>query len=123
MQSIGLSVEEIAIVYLALPLTTFLAPPVSGTYYCINYIVNIIIHTIVLLFNYPIDLFKFGSIGFLVDKFGQYKPVLFISLALNAIFHHSLMLIPQMETPGAISSAYVMRHPESGKVDVLKTLK
>lgn len=32
MQSIGLSVEEIAIVYLALPLTTFLAPPVSGTY-------------------------------------------------------------------------------------------
>lgn len=30
MQSIGLSVEEIAIVYLALPLTTFLAPPVSG---------------------------------------------------------------------------------------------
>jgi len=33
MQSIGLSVEEIAIVYLALPLTTFLAPPVSGTSY------------------------------------------------------------------------------------------
>jgi len=33
MQSIGLSVEEIAIVYLALPLTTFLAPPVSGTFY------------------------------------------------------------------------------------------
>lgn len=85
MQSIGLSVEEIAIVYLALPLTTFLAPPVSG---------------------------------FLVDKFGHYKPVLFISLALNAIFHHSLILIPQMETPGAIPSAYVMRHPESGKVDV-----
>ncbi|XP_050532954.1 uncharacterized protein LOC126900957, partial [Daktulosphaira vitifoliae] len=85
MQSIGLSVEEIAIVYLALPLTTFLAPPVSG---------------------------------FLVDKFGQYKPVLFISLALNAIFHHSLILIPQTETPGAIPSAYVMRHPESGKVDV-----
>ncbi|XP_050430525.1 uncharacterized protein LOC126839310 [Adelges cooleyi] len=85
MQSIGLSVEEIAIVYLALPLTTFLAPPVTG---------------------------------FLVDKFGQYKPVLFISLALNAIFHHSLILIPQMETPGAVPSAYVMRHPESGKVDV-----
>lgn len=32
MQSIGLSVEEIAIVYLALPLTTFLAPPVSGSF-------------------------------------------------------------------------------------------
>lgn len=31
MQSIGLSVEEIGVVYLALPLTTFLAPPVSGT--------------------------------------------------------------------------------------------
>jgi len=61
------------------------------------------------------------DLGFLVDKFGHYKPVLFISLALNAIFHHSLILIPQMETPGAIPSAYVMRHPESGKVDVIKT--
>jgi hypothetical protein len=30
MQSIGLNVEDIAIVYLALPLTTFLAPPVTG---------------------------------------------------------------------------------------------
>lgn len=36
MQSIGLSVEEIAIVYLALPLTTFLAPPVSGTFTAIT---------------------------------------------------------------------------------------
>lgn len=60
------------------------------------------------------------NLGFLVDKFGQYKPVLFISLALNAIFHHSLILIPQMESPGAIPSAYVMRHPGSGKVDVIK---
>ncbi|KAI5748763.1 hypothetical protein M8J76_001727 [Diaphorina citri] len=85
MQSIGLNVEDIAIVYLALPLTTFLAPPVTG---------------------------------FLVDKFGHYKPVLFISLALNAIFHHSLLLIPQMETPGQMPAAYVMRHPESGKVEI-----
>lgn len=38
MQSIGLSVEEIAIVYLALPLTTFLAPPVSGTYNLIKWV-------------------------------------------------------------------------------------
>ncbi|XP_065202542.1 uncharacterized protein LOC135832927 [Planococcus citri] len=85
MQSIGLTVEEIACIYLALPLTTFLAPPVTG---------------------------------FLVDKFGHYKPVLFISLLLNAIFHHSLMLIPQMETPGQIPPAYVMRHPQHGKVEV-----
>ncbi|KAL1464353.1 hypothetical protein WDU94_004007 [Cyamophila willieti] len=85
MQSIGLNVEDIAVVYLALPLTTFLAPPVTG---------------------------------FLVDKFGHYKPVLFISLALNAIFHHSLLLIPQMETPGQMPAAYVMRHPESGKVEI-----
>lgn len=55
-----------------------------------------------------------------MDKFGQYKPVLFISLALNAVFHHALILIPQMETPGTLPSAYVMRHPESGKVDVYK---
>lgn len=32
MQSIGLTVEEIAIVYLALPLTTFLSPPVTGVF-------------------------------------------------------------------------------------------
>ncbi|CAB0019753.1 unnamed protein product [Nesidiocoris tenuis] len=30
MQSIGLTVEEIAIIYLALPLTTFLSPPITG---------------------------------------------------------------------------------------------
>lgn len=57
-------------------------------------------------------------IGFLVDKFGHYKPVLFISLIMNAVFHHSLMLIPQMETPGKIPPAYVMRHPLNGKVEV-----
>lgn len=30
MQSIGLTVEEIAIIYLALPFTTFLSPPITG---------------------------------------------------------------------------------------------
>jgi hypothetical protein len=40
MQSIGLSVEEIAIVYLALPLTTFLAPPISGTCNCFKLLVT-----------------------------------------------------------------------------------
>lgn len=30
MQSIGITVEEIAIIYLALPFTTFLAPPITG---------------------------------------------------------------------------------------------
>lgn len=30
MQSIGLTVEEMAMVYVALPLTTFLSPPVTG---------------------------------------------------------------------------------------------
>lgn len=54
----------------------------------------------------------------MVDKFGHYKPVLFVSLLFNAIFHHSLMLIPQMETPGKIPPAYVMRHPQHGKVEV-----
>ncbi|XP_034239545.1 uncharacterized protein LOC117644314 [Thrips palmi] len=85
MQSIGLTVEEIAIVYLALPLTTFLSPPVTG---------------------------------FLVDKMGNYKPVVILTLVLNAAFHHSLLLIPAMETPGVMPPAYVMRHPVTGKVDV-----
>jgi MFS_1 like family len=30
MQSIGLTVEEISIIYLALPFTTFLSPPLTG---------------------------------------------------------------------------------------------
>lgn len=85
MQSIGITVEEIAIIYLALPFTTFLAPPITG---------------------------------FLVDKFGKYKPVIVLSLLLNALFHHSLMLIPQQEIPGSVPAAYVMRHPTTGAVEV-----
>ncbi|XP_055593474.1 uncharacterized protein LOC129744793 isoform X2 [Uranotaenia lowii] len=85
MQSTGLTVEEIAIIYLALPFTTFLSPPITG---------------------------------FLVDKFGRYKPVVIMSLLLNALFHHSLLLIPQQEIPGKVPEAYVMRHPETGNVEV-----
>ncbi|KAF6212821.1 hypothetical protein GE061_010530 [Apolygus lucorum] len=85
MQSIGLTVEEIAIIYLALPLTTFLSPPVTG---------------------------------YIVDRFGHYKLVVILSLVLNGVFHHSLMLIPQMETPGDTPVAYVLRHPATGKVEV-----
>ncbi|XP_055856007.1 uncharacterized protein LOC129919182 isoform X1 [Episyrphus balteatus] len=85
MQSIGLTVEEIAIIYLALPFTTFLSPPITG---------------------------------FLVDKFGKYKPVVVMSLLLNALFHHSLLCIPQQEIPGVIPSAYVMRHPEAATVEI-----
>lgn len=33
MQSIGLTVEEIAIIYLALPFTTFLSPPITGKFW------------------------------------------------------------------------------------------
>ncbi|XP_058056912.1 uncharacterized protein LOC131208268 isoform X2 [Anopheles bellator] len=85
MQSTGLTVEEIAIIYLALPFTTFLSPPITG---------------------------------FLVDKFGRYKPVVIMSLLLNALFHHSLLLIPQQEIPGKLPEAYVMRHPLTGNVEV-----
>lgn len=85
MQSIGLTVEEIAIIYLALPFTTFLSPPITG---------------------------------FLVDKFGRYKPVVILSLLLNAVFHHALLIIPQQEIPGIMPSAYVMRHPDTGNVEV-----
>lgn len=41
-----------------------------------------------------------------------------MSLLLNAIFHHSLMMIPQQEIPGSVPDAYVMRHPETGNVEV-----
>jgi hypothetical protein len=85
MQSIGITVEEIAIIYLALPFTTFLAPPITG---------------------------------FLVDKFGKYKPVMILTLVLNAIFHHALFMIPQQEIPGTVPNAYVMRNPKNGNIDV-----
>lgn len=85
MQSIGLTIEEIALIYLALPFTTFLAPPVTG---------------------------------FLVDKFGKYKPVVIISFMLTAAIHHSLLLIPHQETPGLMPSGYIMRHPVNGDVEV-----
>ncbi|XP_021942576.1 uncharacterized protein LOC110841378 isoform X2 [Zootermopsis nevadensis] len=85
MQSIGLTVDEISMVYLALPLTTFLSPPITG---------------------------------YLIDKFGQYKFVMVLSLILNAAFHHSLLLIPHMETPGEMPSAYVTKHPETGQFEV-----
>ncbi|XP_072946601.1 major facilitator superfamily domain-containing protein 6-like isoform X2 [Epargyreus clarus] len=85
MQSIGLTVPEISFVYLALPFTTFLSPPITG---------------------------------FLVDRFGEYKPVVITALILNAGFHHSLLLIPHQETPGVIPSAYVMRHPIDKTVEI-----
>ncbi|XP_038207572.1 uncharacterized protein LOC119829246 [Zerene cesonia] len=85
MQSIGLTVPEISFVYLALPFTTFLSPPITG---------------------------------FLVDRFGEYKPVVITALILNAAFHHSLLLIPHQETPGVMPSAYVMRHPIKETVEI-----
>lgn len=53
-----------------------------------------------------------------MDKFGKYKPVVVMSLLLNAVFHHSLMLIPQQEIPGIMPAAYVIRHPGTGVVEV-----
>ncbi|XP_046804263.1 uncharacterized protein LOC124419343 [Lucilia cuprina] len=60
--------------------------------------------------------------GFLVDKFGKYKPVVVMSLLLNAIFHHSLLFIPQQEIPGVVPSAFVMRHPDSGDIELHNTI-
>lgn len=79
MQSIGLTIEEIAIIYLALPLTTFIAPHLTG---------------------------------FLVDKFGKYKPIIITSFVLNAAIHHSLLLIPHQEIQRVVPSGYVMRNEE-----------
>lgn len=61
--------------------------------------------------------------GFLVDKFGKYKPVVVMSLLLNAIFHHSLLFIPQQEIPGVVPSAFVLRHADSGDIEVSRTQK
>ncbi|RZC39487.1 uncharacterized protein BDFB_000239, partial [Asbolus verrucosus] len=85
MQSIGLTMEEIAMIYLALPFTTFVAPPITG---------------------------------FLVDKFGKYKPVVIISFILTAALHHCLLLLPHQETPGVVPSGYIIRHPRKNHVEV-----
>ncbi|XP_044256742.1 uncharacterized protein LOC123006376 [Tribolium madens] len=85
MQSIGLTMEEIAMIYLALPFTTFVAPPVTG---------------------------------FLVDKFGKYKPVVIISFILTAALHHCLLLLPHHEIAGVIPSGYIITHPKKGYVEV-----
>lgn len=53
-----------------------------------------------------------------MDKFGQYKPVVILAFILNAAFHHSLLLIPPMETPGEVPPAYIARHPVSGLMEV-----
>lgn len=85
MQSIGLTIEEISHIYMALPLTTFLAPPLTG---------------------------------YLIDKFGKYKPIVIVSFILTAAVHHSLLLIPHQETPGTMPAGYIMRHPKNGYVEV-----
>lgn len=85
MQSLGITVEEIAMIYLALPFTTFVAPPITG---------------------------------FLVDKFGKYKPVVIISFLLTAVLHHSFLFIPHKETPGVVPSGYIITHPRKNYSDV-----
>ncbi|XP_066158049.1 major facilitator superfamily domain-containing protein 6 [Euwallacea fornicatus] len=85
MQNIGLRMEDISIVYLALPLTTFLAPPITG---------------------------------FLVDKFGKYKPVVIVSFLLTAVLHHVLLFIPGQELPGVQPPGYVITHPKKMYVEV-----
>lgn len=44
-----------------------------------------------------------------------------MSLLLNALFHHSLLFIPQQEIPGIVPSAFVMRHPDTGDMEVSYT--
>ncbi|XP_058819540.1 major facilitator superfamily domain-containing protein 6-like [Topomyia yanbarensis] len=70
MQSIGLTVGEIATVYLTLLFTTCLSPPISG---------------------------------YIVDRFGRYKPVLLVCLVLNIVAHHSLDLIPRRQPFGLVT--------------------
>lgn len=85
MQSIGLTMEQIALIYLALPLTTFLSPPATG---------------------------------YLVDKFGKYKPVVITAFLLTAVIHHSLLLMPAQEVPGVVPDGYIIRHPKKMYVEV-----
>lgn len=72
-----------------------------------------------MIFQVLVSVIEF-VLGFLVDKFGHYKPVVLFSLILNLVFHHALMLIPQMEIPGEVPPGYILRHPTTEKVEVNK---
>ncbi|XP_056647706.1 uncharacterized protein LOC130452445 [Diorhabda sublineata] len=85
MQSIGLSMEQIGIIYLCLPFTTFIAPPATG---------------------------------YLVDKFGKYKQIVIGCFILTALLHHSLLFMPQKETPGTVPDGYIIRHPKKMYIEV-----
>ncbi|XP_076261099.1 major facilitator superfamily domain-containing protein 6-like [Rhynchophorus ferrugineus] len=85
MQNIGLKMEDISLVYLSLPITTFLAPPITG---------------------------------YLVDKFGRYKPVVIVAFLLTAALHHALLLIPGKELPRVQPAGYVFTHPKKMYVEV-----
>lgn len=113
MQSIGLSVEEIAFIYLALPFTTFIAPPITGKRNNKSFIIKALLSNFICNLNT-----YFPNSGFLVDKFGKFKPVIIVTFLLNALFHHALFLMPQQEIPGTMPASYVMRHPETGNVEV-----
>ncbi|KAG5899979.1 hypothetical protein JTB14_034548 [Gonioctena quinquepunctata] len=85
MQSIGITMEQVALIYLALPLTTFISQPVTG---------------------------------YLVDKFGKYKPLVIGLFLLTAVLHHALIFFPQQETPGIVPAGYIIRHPKKTSVEV-----
>ncbi|XP_052863851.1 major facilitator superfamily domain-containing protein 6-like [Anopheles cruzii] len=80
MQSIGLTVEEIATVYLTLLFTSCLSPPLTG---------------------------------FLIDRFGRYKPVLLSAIVLNALSHHCLHLIPPRPV-GVVEHNFTVRLSPDG---------
>ena len=78
---------------------------------------QILVHLYFLVNSFNLNISSI-IIGFLVDKFGKYKPVVVVTFLLNALFHHALFIIPQQEIPGVMPSSYVMRHPETGNVEV-----
>ena len=85
MQSIGLTVEEIATIYLVMLFTTFMAPALTG---------------------------------FLVDKFGKYKPVIITYFILNFLSHHGLNLVPQRDYSHHLPDQIVIKEAFDGALEL-----
>ncbi|CAG0887735.1 unnamed protein product [Darwinula stevensoni] len=75
MKQLGMSYEQIAIIYAVLPFTSFLGPPITGEEGRTSRVRRVVT-------------------GLIADKFGNYKPVLLLCLVTNAVFHSLLVALP-----------------------------
>uniref|UniRef100_A0A1B0AT42 Major facilitator superfamily associated domain-containing protein n=1 Tax=Glossina palpalis gambiensis TaxID=67801 RepID=A0A1B0AT42_9MUSC len=107
MQSIGLTVEEIAIIYLALPFTTFLSPPITD---------------MIVTDGHDIRWLKICR--FSVSEYWRRMYIVTKHLSFGECYEYIMQPSKygtfnrqKPEIPGVVPSAFVMRHPDSGDIE------